>query len=607
MNYLDQCREAIDGLFAASIPDRRPIWSWAEEHVAAIPYSPHPGAFRIANTPWLREPLEAIADPHVRTVCIQAAVQTGKTLAGELALCHLVANAPGPTLWLSVTDDDAKDQSESRLHKLFDQVAPVRALFPRNPHLRRHAACHFANGMVLWVLGAHNRTNLQRRSIRWILGDECWQWPAGHLAEAEARVTAFGWLGKCVWMSQGGVEGDDFSAKFAQTDRREWTWECPECGSRQPYRWEQVEWSKEAQSDDGEWDYGAARDSVALRCPSCQTHLADSDEQRRELALAGAFVVGNPRAPAQSVGFSWNAMASMSWGVLAEAYLRAKAAIRMGDDAPLQQFYQKRLALPWSTATNDFRVEVAPAQYRLGEPWEQEGAVLASGAISAPPFPSAPVAPLRFLTVDVQMDHFWAVVRSWSATGSSRLLWCARLGTWEDVAELQKRFAVAPALVFVDAGYSGFEVYKRCAEHGWTALIGDPRNTFVHTAKSGRRVYRLYSPRQRVVVTRGRAAALHRWCATGVKDALHRLRRNQDPARGPTWEIPADAPPEYHQHMDSERRVKRGQRWLWERIGKRPNHLWDCEAMQIGGGLMLKLIGQEAVAPAEEETEPPPV
>ena len=33
---------------------------------------------------------------------------------GELGLCHIIANLPGPTLWLDQTDDDAKDQSESR-------------------------------------------------------------------------------------------------------------------------------------------------------------------------------------------------------------------------------------------------------------------------------------------------------------------------------------------------------------------------------------------------------------------------------------------------------------------------------------------------------------
>ena len=75
---------------------------------------------------------------------------------------------------------------------------------------------HFRNGMTLWVLGAHNKTNLQRRSIRWLVGDETWRWPEGHMAEAEARVTAFGWLGKCLFMSQGGEDDDDTHRRRAR-------------------------------------------------------------------------------------------------------------------------------------------------------------------------------------------------------------------------------------------------------------------------------------------------------------------------------------------------------------------------------------------------------
>ena len=50
------------------------------------------------------------------------------------------------------------------------------------------------------------------------------------MAEAEARTTAFGWLGKCVFMSQGGEENDDTHRKFETTDMREWHYKCPKCG-----------------------------------------------------------------------------------------------------------------------------------------------------------------------------------------------------------------------------------------------------------------------------------------------------------------------------------------------------------------------------------------
>ena len=91
----------------------------------------------------------------------------------------------------------------------------------------------------------------------------------------------------------------------------------------------------------------------------------------------------------------------------------------------------------------------------------------------------------------------------------------------------------------------------------------------------------------------------------GTKDALARLRRNQDPARGATWDVPDDIEDEYLTQMEGERRVKKGGTWLWERIGKRGNHGLDLEAMQVCAAFMLKLIGREAVVePSASETTP---
>jgi len=587
-----------------SPPDRRPIWEWAEEHVRAIPYSPNPGPFHIENSPQIREPLEAIADPRVRNVCILAAVQAGKTTTGELALCHIIANAPGPALWLNETDEDAKDQSETRLQRLFDHCAPVRALYPANRHQKRHGTIIFSNGMSLWITGAHNRTNLQRRSIRYVFADECWQYPPGHMAEAEARVTAFGWLGKCVWMSQGGDEGDDFHRKFETTDRREWSYMCPECGGRQAFKWECVEWSKDARGEDGEWDFGRVHETASLRCERCNAHFPDSDETRRRLNASGAFVATNPKAARANLGFQWNALATMSWGALAEMYLRAKRSARMGDVSPLKQFWTKRLALPWREFEEDFKLEIAPSGYRLGESWDREGGIDRRGEIVPPPLPEGEkIIPLRFLSVDVQMDHTWFVIRSWAADGSSRLIDCGRATGWEDIDELQRKHGIHSSLVFVDANYASFEVYRHCAGRGWTALIGDQRSTFIHRRRDGKAIHRVYAPRHKVVVGRGQSCSLHRFSATSVHDCLARLRRNQDPSRGPTWEVPEDVPELYLQHMESQRRVKRGEKWIWEKIGDRADHMKDCEGLQVCAALMLKIVGSEAAQAGDDPGE----
>ncbi len=584
-------------------PDRRSPWAWAEEHIEGISYSPVPGRFRSEHSPWIREPLETLVDPRVRILSIIAPIQSGKTSIGEIGLSYIIANMPGPTLWLDQTDEDAKDQAESRLHKLFEDCPPVRSLFPGDRHKKRTTTIHFANGMTLWVLGAHNKTNLQRRSIRWLIGDETWRWPVGHMAEAEARVTAFGWLGKCLFLSQGGEEGDDTHRKFETTDMREWTFACPHCGTRQPFRWENVEWSKDARMESGGWNYGRVRETASLHCEHCQTYFPDTDRVRRELNATGRYIAQNPTASNENAGFHWNALCAMSWGRLAELYLRAKELARQGDTTQIQQFYQKRLALPWKEWVEDFRIEVSSGAYRLGEPWEREGALDPHGKVLEPPFADGlPRVPLRFLTVDVQRDHFFLAVRSWAPDCSSRLLWCERVLSWNDIDSVQDRFNVHHNLVFIDAGYNPYEVYRECAARGWTALIGDKRATFTHKLANGQSVQRFYSPVRKVFIGRGVICRTHFWSNLNIKDTLARLRRNADPKSGATWEVPEDVPELYLEHLESERRVNQNGKWLWEQIGSRPNHWLDCESMQVAAAYMVKLIGADL--PGESGEEP---
>lgn len=583
-------KNALTTLLAPNwrLPERIPPWKWCEENVKNIPYSPIPGHFKSANSPWVREVMEAMADPDIRIVSIVAPVQSSKTISAELCLCYIIANFPGPCLWLSQTNADAKDQAEARLHKLFSECDAVKKLFPADRHKKKTQTVFFSNGMTLWVLGAHAKSNLQSRSIRWLIGDETWQWPSGHMQQAEARVTAFGWLGKCIFLSQGGTENDDTHRKFETTDMREWEFKCPKCGKYQPYKWSNIEWDKNYRDGEGRMDFAKVRSSVRLVCEFCKHEIADSDANRKLLNSSAKFVPQNPNAPATKAGFHWNSLASMSWGELAEMYLRAKESCRRGDMEDLKNFYQKRLALPWGDLEEDFTLDISPSGYRMGDDWESEGAVGAKGAVLPPPHENKNRVRLRFLTVDVQMDHFYAVVRSWACDASSRLVYCAKLQTWEDVETLQNRFGVFPQLVFVDAGYSTFEVYRNCAKHNWTALMGDGRRDFPHRV-NGKITQRFYSTARHPLVS-DRKCRMHYWSNLGIKDTLARLRSNQNPDEGSTWEVPSDVPEEYLKMLDSEQRVKKGNSWEWRQIGKRPNHYWDCEAMQVCAAYMMKLF-----------------
>jgi len=58
--------------------------------------------------------------------------------------------------------------------------------------------------------------------------------------------------------------------------------------------------------------------------------------------------------------------------------------------------------------------------------------------------------------------------------------------------------------------------------------------------------------------------------------------------------------------MEGEQRVKKNGNWFWEQIGKRPQHLFDCEVMQICAAFMLKLVGRESTEIVEPQVDAAP-
>lgn len=583
---------------AFSPPERISPAEWCEKHVSEIPYSPIPGPFRSENSPMISDVMNAIVDPAFRTVSIVASIQSSKTLAPELTLCYIIANMPGPTLWLDTTDANAKNESESRLQPLMEATAPVKALFPLDKNKKRNAAIFFQGGFPLWILGANNKRNLQSRSIRWLFGDETWLWAPGRMTEAEARVSAFGRLGKCVFFSQAGTAGDDTDLKFQSSTQNEWCFSCPHCGKVQPFKWENVRWDSAAKdAETGKWDLRKVRASAKLFCEECGAAFEDNTGTRTRLNKTARFVAQNDNPAHGVVGFHWNALASMSWGVLAEMFLRAMAEARNGNPDNLKAFYQKRLAVPWKEDDEDFSAEVFTdtSDYHSGDTsWELEGVADSATRrfIAAADWRGAPDAPrLRFMTVDVQDGYFYFVVRSWSPSGDSRMVICGLAQRFEDLAEIRERWCVPARFLFLDGGFMTQRVAEFAARHGAIVLMGDRvagRATFRHADKRER----VYSPRRLIKLSRGgNPAESYYFSNLSCKDKLVELRRNE----GNAWKIPSDVPADYLKQMGNEYRSENGVgKPIWLRKGNRPNHYFDCETMQVAAAFLVGLFEKPA-------------
>ena len=79
------------GLFRT--PKDQSIYDWAEENVilpARIP-GQYAGPYRVAITPYMRGVFDALRDPRVNVIAVEAGAQTGKTIAAYIALAYWCA------------------------------------------------------------------------------------------------------------------------------------------------------------------------------------------------------------------------------------------------------------------------------------------------------------------------------------------------------------------------------------------------------------------------------------------------------------------------------------------------------------------------------------
>ena len=583
----------------------RPAYSgdpveWLEANVTAIPDSPMPGPFRSERTPWIAEALRIAADPETRLLTILASIQSGKSLLARLLSCYVIANQPGPTMILQATDAEAKDFSIRYLRPVWNNCPPVKAKF-KNDDMERSTTSDF-DRMTIYCRGIHNETNLQRLSLRYVIADECWMAPPGHLAEASARVTAFGWMGKRIFMSQGGVDGQEFHQLHESTDMRDWNMCCPSCGHLQPWTWSQVKFPDDSKVND-EWDLIRVSQNTTYECVSCKARLPDTNATRQEANSKGKFVSTKPSSNASYVGLHWNSMATMSWGELAVMMIKAKESIEeYGDEEPLRIFIQKRLAEKFEEQPDEIKTEAKPGDFVMGADWEHEG-----GFVKGRPTVFHAITPeqrtepdfvrMRFMGVDVQKRGFYWVIRGWSGDGRSRLVDCGYCFAWSQIKEIHTKYQVHSANVFIDSGYQPDDVLQACAANGWVATRGDQRNEFAWRVKTPAGLKTELRPYSAPVVEAVGNKRVKRFYFSNLrlKDVLAALIK-----RGKHM-IPKDVSDEYKEQMKSEKRtIGTNGKPFWDPIAK-DNHFWDCEVICILPALAWRLTGR-----AEEAVESKP-
>lgn len=582
------------------IPDSRTVADWCFAQRIRPPGSARGTQLDVSLTPWLREPLEAIADNHNREVVMVMPTGAGKTTVLDASLLRATREDPGSILLAMQNEADADMYFDERLEPMLLDLEGIGSMIRALPRGKRRKGELVLPHMTIFCVGA-NVSAFQRKSVRYVFLDEVWQIKHGLVAEARGRHHDR-WNARVVLVSQGGweyVDTDSGRVKtelfeaWSRTDKREWCFECPQCKTVQPFKWRQLKWA-DAKKVDGSIDEAALQASVHYLCENeaCGAKFEDTISNRRALANSGRYVATSKeflQVPGRHIGFHCNALTAyyVAWTTLVHEWLKASELAAAGDKTALQVFVQKRLAEFWQEADDNPGVQLGGAGYRMadyldGQTWEGEVH--------------------RFFTIDRQRDHFWGVIRAWKPDGSSRLLWAGKLLTTESIRELQQRMKVKDWATFQDAQHDTGSVYDDCARYGWTALHGSGESGFTHHPPGKKPVTKFFSTLKQAQAPGGGSARYVFFSNEGCKDELAKLRGG----KGPAWEIPDDAGLDYHTQLSSEIKkdiVQKTTKQIvrrWVKIGSRPNHLWDAETMQVCAALIKGVIAAEA---AETNTE----
>jgi hypothetical protein len=605
---------------------------WAEKHVR-LDY----GRFDRQRHRLLIEPLETIDRRVGCTFLLQGSIQSVKTLTATLWAQASFQLRPGRTGWYSKSADAVGEFSDEKFMPLFEDIRPLQPLLSANPHKKTRLGILFPHAPFR-LLSAGVQLARNSKTLENIVCDEAWTYEPGELTEIRGRYTDYQQTYRLILPSSGPTKGSEVDQIWEESDKRTWHSICPCCKNPLPLEFfppepaetigpdgKKVEvrpagglrfaTGEEVWKDDGRLDWDLFGASVRLQCPHCADEMPWSGRLANELDQTGHYIPLATGGRRDVVAWNWNALAHMDWRVVAELWMKAVRSLHRGDPTAMEDFWRKRLGRAWDPRqlhkkdASARREEMG--EYALGDP--------------------IPEGWLTWMTVDVQQDHFWAVVRAWcpGPVPMTRTIAAERLLSAGAVRELQERFGIkghggllqinedgAYELpqgcgVWIDGNYNPSYVRRLASTYQWGVLRGSDVAQFRH--RDG--FYRIYDEIRAIDAWEGtlsqgdRYVPEVRFANDPARNLFELLRSISDPQR--IWTYAKDVPAAYREHISAwTRQSKRRKKddaviWEWRQVADRDD-LWWCEKAQVVVGSMAGIVGGapevDPAAAAEVET-----
>lgn len=566
------------------------VWQWMERTCSVR--GEYEGPYSTDLTPFVREPLNCFGDKRIEDLTLCFAAQIAKTTIVMGGVAYRLVNEPGELLWVMPDKDFGGSFSRQRWQPFVEDCSELAVLRPVGGDRRKFFTTHEQQfgSSVLYFVGSNSPTHLASRSCRTIVMDETDKFgqrtnkEASAVQNAEERANTFNYPLLVKTSTPTTLFGEIWQS-FTLGDQRYYYMPCPHCAEAIRFEWPQVKWWEKHEDESrtgNDWDYEKVRKNTFYRCQvnGCKIRDAEKTAMLREGEWRGTVTTSSTKRRS----YHLNALY-----------------------APWKRARWPELAVQWLESAGSFDRRQKFINSKLAEVWDLERG-FDDDPVPAMAYVPADVARDRtpIMTVDVQEDtgHFWVVVRAWSRSGESWLLWAGRRdGDVADLEQLQADYGVENNNVIFDIAHKTNVVCQWLVAHDWRGAWGSDAKSFTHTLETSVRVQRIISMvkgRDPFLGTvkqseLNRPALYVQWAQDAVKDQLALLRF----AEQPIWHVHGDAPTEYFSHLNAERKFMvldhRGRaKSFWKQL-RRHNHLNDCECMQVIGAMLAGLIEEDAV------------
>lgn len=547
------------------------VVEWAEANAyISERISEQAGLYSTLAYPYVREVLEAFADPSIKKISLCWGSQTSKTTTCYVGAGWCVDQKPAPILWVWPTESIAKTFATDRLLPFFEDTNTLAARMPKTldgkiDRDRVGQSRMEFDRCTINLVGGQSKANVRNYPVSYLLLDEIDVIPEPCRREAMDRVKGRRDY-KIIQCSTPLEETTGIWGEYLEGDQRRYQIPCPHCGQYIQLNWREgpdhfnIRCDKDAAKLSRGWDYNIVMQTTRYYCQKCDGPI---DDAQKALAMrSGRWEAASTTSKKDVRSYHLSSLYSptLRFGEILTKWLQAQ-----GEVEAVKNFVQGWLAEPWKDELLNVSTERLAELQGTYDRGETKGE-------------------LRILAVDVQRSHFWWVVRGYDPDGKSYLLDHGLCPTFADLDQAFDQYQCQWAVI--DTGYGDRtqevyeEIWRRRSQwygvKGWQKLatpykvnLVDP---FTGTGKAGRAKIRLVHID--TTIWQGELAARR----AGKVDG---------------WTLYNKPDPQYLRQLTAkwqhEQTNRKGQTTTeWRTKSRADDHYWDCEYYSLA---FSKLVG----------------